>query len=354
MIQLEHYGWTMFFHQQLTPNDAELRRGRVISIKGLKYFLITDEGETDAELAGRLLFETDPDELPRPGDWVMYKHYDQGPGYIVTVLKRRNALARKASGTGTWKQILAANIDCALVVQGLDGNWNLNRLDRYLVQLAACGIPAVVVLNKADLITDRGYFMREIAKLKRDCQVYFCSTYTGDGMAALRDELLQPCQTYILLGSSGVGKSSILNYLMEADVQTTQRISHTTSKGLHTTTTRDLFRLPNHSLLIDSPGMREFGLAFHEADVSGDLFPAISRHASHCRFNDCQHIDETGCAVLAALKSGELDPEAYESYVKLIREQRRFEVSADEKKRMNKRFGRMSREAKSYRKKYKY
>jgi ribosome biogenesis GTPase len=252
------------------------------------------------------------------------------------------------------RQVLATNIDYALVVQGLDDNFNPNRLERYLVQLAACNIPAVVILNKADLVMDPEYYRNAVHRLKRDCPVYVCSTFTGSGIAELQASLLQRFRTYILIGSSGVGKSSMLNAFLNAQAQKTSETSDFNGKGRHTTSTRDLFLLPNGSLIIDTPGMREFGLTAEEGQSSGDTFPGLQQFVSECRFADCSHMSESGCAVLQAVQSGALDQKIYNGYVKLMKEQRRFEIGAEEKKRLSKHWGKITREAINHRKKYKY
>jgi len=216
-----------------------------------------------------------------------------------------------------------------------------------------CNVPAVVLLNKADLREDKEYFVNEIYKLQRDCRVIFCSTLSRDGMDTLAN-FLQAGMTYILIGSSGVGKSSILNALMNRELQKTNRMSEITSKGKHTTTTRDLFQLPNGSMIIDTPGMREFGLTMEDSETSDALFPRIYELARDCRYSDCTHQDEPGCAVLSALETGDLDHGMYDSYVKLIKELRRFQVKIEDRKRISKQWGRMTREAKNHRKKNKY
>lgn len=354
MTTLTQYGWTDLHAAFFNTNAQEnLSPGRVISIQGFKYYVISENGELETELSGKLLFGAIPEELPKVGDWVSFMNYDT-MGYIIHVFPRTNELSRKAPGTKTEKQVLATNIDYALIVQGLDRDFNIMRLERYLVQLSACSIRPVVVLNKADLINDQEFYRNEITRLQRDCEVHFCSTVTGFGIEALQTDVLVPDKTYMLLGSSGVGKSSLLNALMTGAVQKTSPTSDSTNKGRHTTTTRDLFRLPNGSLIIDAPGMREFGLTHEEGQASGDLFPAIRKLAEGCRFSDCRHLNEHGCAVLEAVHSGAFDADVYASYLKLLKEQRRFEISAEDKKRMGKQFGKITREAKNYRKKYKY
>lgn len=350
MISLEQYGWSARFQPEKIHDDLII--GRVISIQGFKYYVITEQGEREAELSGRLLHGTPTEEIPKLGDWVTLKEYDT-LGYIIDVLPRKNELSRKNPGAKMERQVLATNIDGALLVQGLDRDFNLMRLERYLVQLAACNIQPIVVLNKADLVEDQAAYVSEVKKLQRDCPVYFCSTYTGAGLDELRTQVLERNKTYILIGSSGVGKSSLLNALMNTNVQAVNTTSDFNNKGKHTTTSRDLFQLPNGSLVIDTPGMREFGLTFEEG-AHDELFPAIQKFAADCRFSDCRHLNEMGCAVIEAVDSGALEPKVYESYLKLVKEQRRFELSAEDKKRLKKQWGKMTREAKDYRSKYKY
>ncbi len=352
---LEKYGWNVFFNDYDLKNrsNKDFHIGRVVSVQGVKYHLVTDSGELIAELSGKLLFGTEPELLPSVGDWVYFLKYDT-QGYIVEVFPRQNALFRKNPGNRTERQILAANIDYALIVQGLDRDFNLMRLDRYIVQIIGNGIKPVVVLNKTDLIEDRQFYQQEIARLGRDCPVYFCSTVDQSGLNELYTSVLQPKMTYILMGSSGVGKSSLVNALMTDLNRRTDSVSDSTNKGKHVTTTRDLFLLHNMSLIIDTPGMREFGIALNDEITSAGLFPVIDQLAENCRFADCLHLNEFGCKVLRAYEDGSLDPKIYESYLKLVKEQKRFEIKIEDKKRLGKQFGKMVREAKDYRRKYKY
>jgi ribosome biogenesis GTPase / thiamine phosphate phosphatase len=355
MNTLENYGWNAFFNDHHLQNntDGDFLVGRVISVKGFKYHLITASGELEAELSGKLLFGTEPEWLPRVGDWVHFLNYET-QGYITEVFPRLNALSRRNPGNRTERQILAANIDYALIVQGLDRDFNLMRLDRYIVQITACNIKPVVILNKEDLISDREQFSKEVARLSRDCPVYFCSSLDQSGLDELYAKVLQPQKTYILMGSSGVGKSSLLNALMDDLHLRTSALSESTHKGKHTTATRDLFRLPDGSLVIDTPGMREFGIALEDEITSSGLFPAIDDLAGNCRYADCQHLSESGCAVIKAYENGSLDPKIYESYLKLVKEQKHFEIRIEDRKRLGKQFGKMVKEAKEFRKRYKY
>lgn len=350
----EQYGWNDFFNRYKTSNaNNDFVTGRVISVKGFKYHLMLESGETEAELSGKLLFATDHELLPKVGDWVFCLKYDT-MGYITDVYPRMNMLARKNPGNTSEKQILAANIDYAMIVQGLDRDFNLMRLDRYLVQIISNGISPIIVLNKADLVTDPETFRNEVLRLGKECPVFFCSTYDGSGLDELISKALLPGKTFIMVGSSGVGKSTLLNTFRKSAERATGPLSLSTNKGMHVTTTRDLFRLPNGSLIIDTPGMKEFGIALEEGLQTGGLFPSIDEFSRNCRYADCTHTSEDGCAVIDAFENELLDPAAYNSYIKLMKEQKRFEIRAGDRKRLGKQFGKMVREAKEYRNKYKY
>ncbi len=354
MKTLEQYGWNDFFSQfDIQNRNNDFVTGRVISVKGFKYQLMLESGEIEAELSGKLLFGTDNEFLPKVGDWVFCLKYDT-MGYITEVYPRINRLARKNPGNTSEKQVLAANIDYALIVQGLDRDFNLMRLDRYLVQILANEISPIIVLNKADLVSDREIYRNEVLRLGKDCPIYFCSTYDSSGLDELLNQALLPAKTYIMVGSSGVGKSSLLNSFRKSAERIIGPLSASTNKGMHVTTSRDMFRLPGGSLIIDTPGMREFGIALDEGLQTDGLFPAIDEFSLRCRYDDCSHTNEEGCAVIEAFENGLLDPAVYNSYIKLMKEQKRFEIRAGDRKRMGKQFGKMIREAKDFRNRYKY
>ena len=354
MSNIITYGWNKY--QSILNNTNQINAnetGRIISIKGIIYTLATNSGELKAELTGQLLYTLSKEELPKVGDWVQFIQYDTS-GIILSVLPRFNFLFRKTPGKQTNRQLIAANIDCAIIVQGLDNDFNLMRLERYIAQVISCDIKPVVILNKADLVESKQKYVTEVQRLQRNIPVYLCSTLTNDGIDVLQNELFEPGKTYVFIGSSGVGKSSLLNAISGIEFRLTNNISGTTGKGKHTTTTRDLFVLPNGSLVIDTPGMREFGIGFDENSNQEETFPIISKFAGNCRYTDCKHIREKGCAVVQALENGEIEPVVYESYLKLMREQQHFEKSIHEKRREGKIFGKMAKEAMINRKKYKY
>lgn len=352
MTSLKDFGWNDFHQQNYNQSHNQGEPvGRVVSVQGFKHHLVSVHGEVEAELAGRLLYGAEGEDLPKVGDWVCFLDYGQ-TGYIIERLPRVNALSRKTAGKKNDRQVLGANIDYACIVQGLDRDFNVMRLDRYITQIVACGITPVVLLNKVDLVSDVQPFVKLVEELKRDVKIHCCSTFNGSGIEELRSTL-EAGKTYMMIGSSGVGKSSLLNVFTDAK-QETKTVSDWNNKGRHTTTARELFMLPNGALLMDTPGMREFGVTNEDGADTDAMFPAIEEYASNCKYADCTHMMEEGCAVIEALNAGELDSASYESYVKLVKEQRRFGIRAEDKKRMNKQFGKMTKEAKSYRKKYKY
>lgn len=350
---LQSFGWNNHFQSYSDQSNQSLKAGRVISVKGFKYQVILEDGELEAELSGKILYSLSAEDLPKVGDWVYCMVYGE-LGYITDIFPRINEVYRKVAGKKFERQVLAANVDYALIVQGLDRDFNIMRLDRYIVQMINCKVMPVIILNKADLAGDREYYSSETGKLRRNVPVYFCSTYTGLGIQAILNEVFIPGKTYIMIGSSGVGKSSLLKSFMPSLTPEVNIVSDSTGKGKHTTTTRDLFQLENGALIIDTPGMREFGMALDDDQTDAGLFPFIDDFAVECRFPDCTHTREVGCRVLRALEEGKLSSEAYESYLKLKKEQRRFELKAEDHKRLGKQFGKMVREAKDYRKKYKF
>jgi len=352
MTSLIDYGWNDFHQNNYNQSHNHGEKvGRVVSVQGFKHHLISENGEVEAELAGRLLYGADGEDLPKVGDWVCFLDYGQA-GYIIERLPRQNILSRKTPGKKNDRQVLGSNIDCACIVQSLDRDFNVMRLDRYITQVLACGIKPFVVLNKIDLVDDYHRYFRQVIALKHDVEILCCSVVSGFGISSV-SEMFQPGKTYIMIGSSGVGKSSLLNALMNIDVQETSEISDFNGRGRHTTTARELFLLPGGGLLMDTPGMREFGMTAEQGSGGDGIFPAIEEFAENCRYGDCTHMVEEGCAVLRALDRGDLEATAYESYVKLVKEQRRFEIRAEDKKRMNRQFGKMAREANENRKKYK-
>lgn len=346
MERLNKYGLQHYLKQTGQHISSE-NIAKVSSVSKSKYTLITSSGEISAELAGNLMYSLEKEDLPKVGDWVEYIDYEES-GIIKNILQRYSALYRKKSGKEFTKQVIATNIDSVFIIQGLDNDFNIMRLERYITQSLACGIKPIIILNKADLVDNWLSYSNEIDQLQRDIEIYFCSALNNIGIDEIKEELLKAEETYVFVGSSGVGKSSLLNALFDDYHQLTKEVSSSTGKGKHTTTSRELFLLSNGSLVIDTPGMREFGVAFEEEDDYEEIFPVISEYACKCKYRDCTHTLEDGCAVLEALENGDITVVKYESYLKLMKEQAHFSESIQDKKRKGKELGKKIREHKSF------
>lgn len=339
-------------HHFETNPCQDLEPARVLSIQGFKHLLITATGHIDAQISGALLSTREPEALPKAGDWVLVKRYDE-EGIIIDTLPRINELSRKAPGTHSTRQVLAANIDAAFIVQGLDRDYNLMRLQRYLQQIVQCGIQPIVILNKADLVPDPESYRQEVTELGYNCPVILTSALDPTLQDEWAGKYLVPRLTYIMLGSSGVGKSTLLNSLLGYQLQEEGAVSSANNKGKHTTTARQLVLLPNGSMIIDAPGMREFGVTGEVGNESAN-HPMINELAGQCRFDDCTHQHEPGCAVIAAVQNGTLPELVYRSYLKLLREQYHFQASAADKRRTDRQFGKIAKQVAKHRKNRKY
>jgi ribosome biogenesis GTPase len=283
-------------------------------------------------------------DYPAVGDWVGVQYFDDGASAIIdALLPRKTILKRKTPGKKIDYQLIAGNIDTGLIVQALDTNYNLRRLERYLVMINDSRIQPVVLLSKCDLLpaTEIAERLTAIHNLMPGVQVMAFSNKDETGMDAVKS-MLTPQQTYCMLGSSGVGKTSLLNNLLGRERYATQTIRDKDGKGRHTTTRRQLIRLPGGALMIDTPGMRELGTIAVEEGIE-ETFDEIAPLADRCRFSDCSHTQEQGCAILAALDAGEVAPERYESFMKLVRESNFHEMSFLEKKQKDRQFGKMVR-----------
>ena len=310
-MSLSLWGWNSFF-QNAWRDEAGLEPARVLATSGDQYIVSAGAGEAPAEVSGRLLYGAgSAADLPAVGDWVGVRC-----GIVDHVLPRRTRISRRAAGTRAAEQIIAANVDVLFLVAGLDGDFNPRRMERYFVLAAASGAEPVCVLNKADLSTDRSAASRDAPG------AIFVSAVTGEGLDELR-ERLPAGATGALLGSSGVGKSTLINHLIGADAQPTQDVRAGDHRGRHTTTRRQLFRLPWGGLLIDNPGLREVQLWAGPDDVTS-AFSDIAELACQCRFADCSHQAEPGCAVREAVGADRLA-----SFHKLQRETERTREQTD-------------------------
>lgn len=340
-VELHALGYDDWFGERAV---AVLRPGwdvaRVMTVDRGAFLVRGGSGEATAELSGRYRFEVaDVSDLPCVGDWVCVRSASPELAIIHAVLPRKTFLRRKRPGKNMDFQMIAANIDVAFIVQSCRYDFNIRRLDRYLVAAGEGGIEPVVVLSKTDLITQEELdgIIAEIRGAGIPARVLHLSNTTGDGLDEFRGALV-PGRTHCLLGSSGVGKTTIINRLIGRDAFDTRAVSGT-GEGVHTTARRQLLMLDGGAMLIDTPGMRELGLLGAGDAVEGSI-PDIYDRSLRCRFSDCTHTGEPGCAVLAALGAGELDEARYRSYLKLRRETEFHDLSYAEKRKKDKDFGR--------------
>lgn len=346
MPTLQDLGW----NAQRETAFAEFRKqgllpARVAVEHKHRYVLLWEQGELSGEVTGRLLYvAASSAELPRVGDWVAVAVFDNELGIIHAVLPRSSKFSRQAAGRKTEEQVIAANIDRVFIVQSLDQNFNLRRLERYLLMIYEGGALPGVILNKADLCPDPAARVAAVEAIAPGVDVLATSPLSGLGKAELQ-ALIRPGETCTFAGSSGVGKSTLINWLFGKELQATAEISAWHHKGKHTTTRRELFLLPGGGILIDTPGMRELQVWHADSGLEA-AFNDIETLAADCRFADCTHTSETGCAVLAAREAGEIPEDRYQSYLKLQKELRYLETRDDkdsylEKKRQDKILHRM-------------
>lgn len=317
MKSLESLGWDATCSEQFEArtaavDDAPHRPARVSADFGMQLELIGPEGRRRAPLAGHFL--NDEQQRPVVGDWVVVRQRD-GAEQVVDLLPRRTALARRAAGKPNERQVIGANLDVVFAVSALDDEFNLKRIERYLTAIREGGAKPVVVLNKADLVDDPSSHLEAVRTSAPGVDVVVTSALDGGGLDALAGHL-EPATTAAFVGSSGVGKSTLVNRLAGEEIMETFDVRASDAKGRHTTTHRQLLQLPDGALVIDTPGMREFQP--WEADEGLDeVFEEVERFAVDCRFRDCRHETEPGCAVREAIEAGELRQERLEQYRKL-------------------------------------
>ena len=324
---INDYGWSDALQQAFAPHAANgLIPGRVIVQQRGLFTLATDDGDMVAEPGGRFLHQAENGLYPVAGDWVAAAPRD-GRAAIQAVLPRRTAFTRKAAGTGREAQVVAANVDVALLVAALNADFNPRRLERYLATAWQSGAAPVVVLTKADLCDDVEAAVAATEAVAIGVPVLAISATNGVGLEALRAHV-RPGQTAALVGSSGAGKSTLVNALAGEERMAVGVIREADARGRHTTTHRELVLLPSGALILDTPGMRELGL-LHADDGLSATFEDIEALAETCKFNDCRHGNEPGCAIQTALADGSLDPDRWRSFGKLQKEAAFFDRKED-------------------------
>jgi len=314
---------------------------RVISVNKNSFVVSNGVKDIYAELTGKFLFNSEDSlDLPAVGDFVYAQLFDDDELAIIhDILPRKSLLKRKASGKKVDYQLIAANIDTAIIMQSLDANFNLRRLERYLVVINEGKITPAIFLSKSDLISPEEIEQKknDIRKILPDVTIIAFSNNNTIDIENIKT-FFEPFKTYCLLGSSGVGKTTLLNNLINKELYKTQPIREKDGRGKHTTTRRELIVLENGAIIIDNPGMRELGVISNESGL-GDTFNEIDELSDQCKYKDCTHTVEAGCAVLKALSLGKISEERYNNYIKIYKESLYNEMSYVEKRQKDKKWG---------------
>lgn len=314
MINLLDYG----FAPKKVPDETNGLPARITAVHKERYELICEHGQIFGKLKASTYFANSTEEFPTTGDFVLINYNQSGDSQILKTLERRSFFSRRDPTPGRGEQAVASNFDYVFILMSLNFDFNVKRAERYLTLAWQSGATPVVVLTKADLVEDYTEQIRRMEEVAIGVQIYVVSAKTGFGITGLK-EFLRPRETIVLLGSSGAGKSSLVNALAEEDIMLIGDIREDDSKGRHTTTHRQLIKLNCGVMMIDTPGMRELGVW----DVSlglGEAFSDIEQYFGKCKFSDCKHQNEPGCAVKAAIAGGMLPQERWNSYLKLKQE----------------------------------
>lgn len=352
-IKIEDLGWNSFFES----NRAKLGLGdfqiaRVIAERRGAYKVKSAAGEYLAKITGSQIFKASSrEDYPAVGDWVAISRTGAEQALIRGVLPRKSMIKRRYGdknkiGEKSGTQIIATNVDVAFVVESVDRDYNLNRFERYFAAAEGGGIRSAIILNKTDLIS-QAELEAKLARIKdrfKNIDVTLTSVLTDEGLDSLKKSIVKG-KTYCFLGSSGVGKSTLINKLLGAGKIKTGEIGSRSGRGKHTTTAREMYFLDQGGIVIDNPGVREVGMTDANAGVD-NIFDEITILAEKCKFADCAHIHEPGCAVLSALKSGKLDKDKYANYIGLKKEAQYFGMTGLEKKEKDRQFGKFMKKAK--------
>lgn len=344
MSNLDSIGYSSWFIDHVDHNMASSHDiARILSVQKDSYIISNGKTEVFAEASGNLLYSIHfALDLPTTGDWVYADFFDDYTHAIIyDVFPRKTLLKRKTPGKQVDYQLVAANIDTALIVQSLNENFNLRRLERYLVMVNECEITPIILLSKCDLLAEDNIIeiRDKVTAISPGTTVLEFSNLDEDSFNAVVN-LLKPGLTYCLLGSSGVGKTTLLNNIIGDDIFETKPVSSIQSKGRHTTTNRQLVLLDNGAMIIDTPGMRELGGISLDEGLD-ETFSEIIELAQKCQFSNCSHTNEKGCAILSAIDTGQLSEQRYNNYLKMKKESEFNQMSYLEKRNKDKRFGKM-------------
>jgi ribosome biogenesis GTPase / thiamine phosphate phosphatase len=342
-MSLEKLGLTEELAKLITELDpGEFCAGRVVQEHRERYIVSDGSNEYDSEIIGNLRFSASSRaDYPAVGDWVVIKTYSPEQAIIHRVLPRRNILSRQAVGKPGEQQIISANVDVAFIVQAVNNNFSVNRLERYLAICHSASIEPVLILSKSDLAAEEDIknTLKSLELRDRKVRYILLSNLSLIGLDQV-SSMIRKGKTYCVLGSSGVGKSTLINNLLEKNVIKTNEISSHTNKGRHTTEHRQLFILSNGGIIIDNPGMREIGLTDDREGIN-ETFSDIYALSAECRYPDCSHRNEAGCAIRAAVERGDIKTESYNNYLRLLKEQEHFNTSASERKKRDRIFGKI-------------
>ena len=339
---IEKMGFDKWFLDNVDPeNMAAHEIARVVAVHKDSYTITNGENDVHAELVGKLIYGAEsPLDYPTVGDWVLANFYDENTFSIIhEVLPRKSLLKRKTPGKKVDFQLIAANIDTAFIIQSLDDNFNLRRLERYLVMVNESNIQPIVLLSKSDLLTAEEIESKisEVKEIMPRLHVQSFSNKNESEIKTVKD-LLGPGQTYCLLGSSGVGKTTLINNLIGESKFMTKTVREKDHKGRHATTYRQLVKLDWGAMVVDTPGMRELGNFALQSGLD-ETFDEITALAENCQFKDCTHVREKGCAILNAVQNGQISKKRYENYIKMNKESAYNEMSYYEKRQKDKAFG---------------